>query len=444
MPLFKRKRNRVDQPHQSSNVTVDFAQQAKQLIPAHVRMISGCHSEQTSADVSSVKDCTIGKLPKPAGRSGGACTSALLGLLYEKQDQKLTLQQVLLNLRKSLGKSGFNQIPQLTSSRPLEMRDTPYSLVGGSGDRRALLVGINYAGQSGQLKGCINDVMNMKKYIMEQQGYLEQNILVLVDNEGHQHPTREAIIRSLQQLVAQSVSGDSVYFHYSGHGGLLSPEWNIFKKNNNTKEYDETLYPVDHEQNGQIRDFSLFNHFVKPMAEGVTVTCVMDCCHSGSVLDLPYTYKPTSAGQIRVQHSMDSLSNLAFLYVLAGGLLPEGFEDITNNIEDVTGGDIDHYYGMAIEEIANDASTADVSGYIVQQDIESNSAHQDTESRNVNNNDENTLFTYNTRGREQDDAYTMYESGDRGSSNSSSSSSDDDDAADCGCVIDIFSALLEE
>ena len=91
-----------------------------------------------------------------------------------------------------------------------------------------------------------------------------------------------------------------------------------------------------------------------------------------------------------------------------------------------------------------DHSTADVSGYIVQQDIESNSAHQDTESRNVNNNDENTLFTYNTRGREQDDAYTMYESGDRWSSNSSSSSSDDDDAADCGCVIDIFSALLEE
>jgi hypothetical protein len=65
----------------------------------------------------------------------------------------------------------------------------------------------------------------------------------------------------------------------TGHGGLLNfEEWNIFKSNN--KEYDETVYPVDHARSGQIRDFSLFNNFVKPMPAGVTVTCVMDCCVS--------------------------------------------------------------------------------------------------------------------------------------------------------------------
>lgn len=203
-----RQPNAPTNPHQ-------FASQAESLIPAEVRMISGCHSEQTSADVSNV-NCVKGRLPHPAGRSGGACTSALLGLLYEKRHEKLTFQQVLLDLRDSLARSGFDQVPQLTSSRPLELQETPFSFVGGQGTRRALLVGINYRGQSGQLSGCHNDVLNMKKYLMEVQGYWEHNILIMIDDGKHHFPTREKMIRGLKMLVAQSVAGDSVYFHYSG------------------------------------------------------------------------------------------------------------------------------------------------------------------------------------------------------------------------------------
>ena len=44
--------------------------------------------------------------------------------------------------------------------------------------------------------------------------------------------------------------------------------------------YDETLIPIDFQRKGQIRDDDLLRYLVKPMGEGVLMTCLMDCCHS--------------------------------------------------------------------------------------------------------------------------------------------------------------------
>jgi hypothetical protein len=378
--LFNRKNHhgkRVGGEGKNATTTKDnrdgnFDNQVRQLIPAEVCMISGCHSLETSVDVSNIH-CIDGKgnLPSPEGRAGGACTTALLSILYDSHEKgeknnnysKITFQEMLLKLRGKLAQSGMSQIPQLTSSRPLELEETPFSLKRDAtgGTQRALLVGINYYGQIGQLSGCINDVMNVRKYICNHHGFLEKNVLLLIDDGRHHKPTRENIIRALRRLVAQSKAGDSVYFHYSGHGGLLDPDdWNRFKAKKLNKYYDETLYPVDHLKAGQIRDFSLFNHFVKPMAAGVTVTCVMDCCHSGSVLDLPYSYQATTDGTIRMRQSMDSLTNLAYLYILAGGMLPDlGFESVTENLQNVTGEVIDNLQGIGVEEL-----TSDIDGYM--------------------------------------------------------------------------------
>ena len=352
----------------------NFDNQVRQLIPAEVIMISGCHSLETSADVSNVKTID-GHLPSPEGRAGGACTTALLSILYESlkttdrnnSPREISFQQLLLRLRGRLAQSGMSQIPQLTSSRPLELEERPFSLKSNNpngGTQRALLVGINYYGQSGQLSGCINDVLNVKKYLCNHHGFLEKHVLLLIDDGRNHKPTRENIIRALRRLVEHSKAGDSVYFHYSGHGGLLDPDyWNRYKAGKKDKQYDETLYPVDHARTGQIRDFSLFNHFVKPMTAGVTVTCVMDCCHSGSVLDLPYSYRPTEDGTIRMRQSMDSLTNLSFLYILAGGMLPDfGFESIAENLQSATGETMDALQGTGVEEFSSDLDGG-INGY---------------------------------------------------------------------------------
>jgi hypothetical protein len=75
-------------------------------------------------------------------------------------------------------------------------------------------------------------------------------------------------------------------FALKGHGAYLKDD-----NNDEADGYDETLIPLDYEKSGQIRDDDLLRKLVLPMKAGVFVTSVMDCCHSGTVLDLPYKFK---------------------------------------------------------------------------------------------------------------------------------------------------------
>lgn len=53
---------------------------------------------------------------------------------------------------------------------------------------------------------------------------------------------------------------------------------------------DETLIPLDYKKNGQIIDDVLYKILCKGFRKGVYCTFLMDCCHSGSVLDLPFVF----------------------------------------------------------------------------------------------------------------------------------------------------------
>ena len=98
----------------------DFEGEAAELIPANVRMISGCQDSQTSADVSNVSAFS---LPDPAGKSGGACTSALLKVLYNESGSDMSFVQVLTRMREILNKGKYTQIPALSSSRKMDVND---------------------------------------------------------------------------------------------------------------------------------------------------------------------------------------------------------------------------------------------------------------------------------------------------------------------------------
>ena len=79
--------------------------------------------------------------------------------------------------------------------------------------------------------------------------------------------------------------------------------------------YDETLIPVDFQSAGQITDDELFTNLVKPMAKGVLMTSLMDCCHSGTVLDLPYRF--TADGDVMERVPGFDFDNLLGVAVVA-------------------------------------------------------------------------------------------------------------------------------
>lgn len=295
---------------------------AEEAIQSEFRMISGCEDVQTSADVSNVGSF---QLPDPAGRAGGACTSALLNILYadkHKAEEEMSFKDVLLKMREVLDSKGFSQIPQLSSSRMMDV-DTLFDISHPDyeGTKRAVMIGINYVGQSGELAGCHNDVLNMKEYLMDVHEFEEDNIVLLMDDGENIDPTRDNIMEAYARIVEDSEPGDVVYLHYSGHGGKLRDE-----SGDEEDGYDETLIPLDYQTNGQIRDDDLLRHLVIPMKGGVFVTSVMDCCHSGTVLDLPYTFK--ADGEDEGMHESEgfdldvALGILQGLAAAAGGDVP--------------------------------------------------------------------------------------------------------------------------
>ncbi|KAG0067024.1 Ca(2+)-dependent cysteine protease, partial [Podila epicladia] len=58
---------------------------------------------------------------------------------------------------------------------------------------------------------------------------------------------------------------------------------------------DENICPVDYQEAGTINDDLLHELLVASLPAGCRLTVVLDCCHSGSALDLPYTYSSTGA-----------------------------------------------------------------------------------------------------------------------------------------------------
>lgn len=150
--------------------------------------------------------------------------------------------------------------------------------------KKALLVGINYIGTPYELRGCINDIKNMRTFLKNSKEYTD---FIMLSDDQDNKPTKVNIMTSLKNMIAGAVKGDEFFFHYSGHGTL--------KRDTNGDEesgMDSCLVPLDY-NNGMIIDDEIRSILVT-LPQGVTIYCVFDSCHSGTGCDLRCKYEDQS------------------------------------------------------------------------------------------------------------------------------------------------------
>lgn len=127
----------------------------------------------------------------------------------------------------------------------------------------------------------------MSTFLHQQFGYRREDMVILTDDQRHPMsiPTKANILRAMQWLVQDAQPNDSLFIHFSGHGGR-TPDLD----GDEDDGYDDVIYPLDYRTVGHIVDDDMHAIMVRPLRPGVRLTAIFDSCHSGTALDLPYIY----------------------------------------------------------------------------------------------------------------------------------------------------------
>lgn len=201
------------------------------------------------------------------------------------------------------------------------------SIIGQSSKKFALLVGINYTDTSSQLNGCINDAENLRGLLIDKFNYLPENIVMLRDDsdDSKVKPTKQNIINNFNLLVNKATKEGftELWFSYSGHGAYE------YDKSGDEKDfYDEVICPLDYETAGMIVDDYIYENFIAKLPSTVTLFGLMDCCHSGTIFDLPYLYttRVTSNNKNKPSATVISISGCRDNQTSADAYIEDSYE----------------------------------------------------------------------------------------------------------------------
>ncbi|KAK5108440.1 hypothetical protein LTR62_008327 [Meristemomyces frigidus] len=213
---------------------------------------------------------------------------------------------------------------------------------GGPPRKKSLLIGINYIGSQHQLQGCHQDVANVREFL-DAMGYPEDPRSQVImrddsrtDPRGPFFPSGHNILAAMQWLISEP--GTQNFLHYSGHGGQVASD------GSRASGFSDTIVPQDFETNGQIASSILHRLLVSNLPPTSSLTVILDCCHSGSALELPYVFRADEDGNVNM---MDNVKTGIQLVGAAEHLIQGGFN--MGSIQDAQGllaGATDFFKGL--------------------------------------------------------------------------------------------------
>lgn len=172
--------------------------------------------------------------------------------------------------------------------------------------KRALIIGINYnTVPSLKLNGCIEDTKHISDF-WTKQGVSSEYMLVLTDDnklDRKKMPTVSNIRKAMRWLLTDATVSDfyntpelswptvkkfhQYYIHYSGHGTQVRDTSGDEKDGR-----DEAICCLNDTctSYSTIVDDELRSNLAAKIPDGSILFGTMDCCHSGTVIDLPYKF----------------------------------------------------------------------------------------------------------------------------------------------------------
>ncbi|NJL50996.1 MAG: caspase family protein [Hydrococcus sp. SU_1_0] len=179
--------------------------------------------------------------------------------------------------------------------------------IASSGNRKlALLVGINNYQNVTNLQGAITDIYLQKELLVHRFGFNPQDVL-LVSDESDIKPTREGILQAFEEhLINQAKPGDTVVYHFSGHGSQVLETDSSLDSNLNS-----TFVPSDRliEQAGQqstVSDITGKTLFLLMSAiKTDNLTVVLDSCYSGGGKRGNLTVRSIEGGEDYLSSSLE-------------------------------------------------------------------------------------------------------------------------------------------